>query len=92
MSEGLRGSHYLLLTVSPGQSGSLGSCLLLLNVSLETVSVFQTLHGQDQLSRDWSRKQRKRKNGASPTLLGQLQQQLSQDLAGDPKHIYKHKI
>jgi len=28
----------------------------------------------------------------SRSLLGQLQQRLSQDLAGDPKHIYKHKI
>jgi len=25
-------------------------------------------------------------------LLGQLRLRLSQDLAGDPKHIYKHKI
>jgi len=25
-------------------------------------------------------------------LLGQLQLRLSRDLAGDPKHIYKHKI
>ena len=51
--------------------------------------VFAACLGQGELvemgmgSESWMRR---------PRLLGQLQQRLSRDLAGDPKHIYKHKI